>query len=268
MGIPVVRGRGFTEQDSATSGRVAVVNRAFVRKLLGGADAIGQTLRTAQEPNYPSTVYEIVGIIPDTQYNDLRGETPPMTFAPASQFPAQGPWMVMMIHSNAPSAVVSAAVKRKLAARHPDVIMEFGDFQKQIRDQLTPERLMAMLSGFFGVLAAVLAMVGLYGVISFLVARRRNEIGIRLALGAERGQVVAMVMREAGRLLAIGLGTGIALALLAGRSARSLLFGLQPYDPLTLAAAAVLLALIAALASFLPAQRASKVDPMAALRDE
>jgi ABC-type antimicrobial peptide transport system permease subunit len=173
-----------------------------------------------------------------------------------------------MIHSNAPPAALAATIKRRLAAQHPDVIVELSDFQKDIRDGLTPERLMAMLSGFFGLLAALLAMVGLYGVISFLVARRRNEIGIRLALGAERGQVVAMVMREAGRLLAIGLGTGIALALLAGRSARSLLFGLQPYDPLTLAAAAVLLALIAALASFLPAQRASKVDPMAALRDE
>ena len=268
MGIPVIRGRGFSQNDTATSTRVAVVNQTFVRKLLGGADPIGQTLRTGQEPNYPSTVYEIVGVIPDTQYNDLRGETPPMTFAPASQFPAQGPWTVIMIHSNAPPAAISATIKRSLAASHPDVIMEFGDFQKQIRDQLTPERLMAMLSGFFGVLAAVLAMVGLYGVISFLVARRRNEIGIRLALGAERGQVVAMVMREAGRLLLIGVVTGAALSLLAGRGARSLLFGLKPYDPLTLVAAALLLALIAAAASFLPARRASKLDPMVALREE
>jgi predicted permease len=268
MGIPVVRGRGFNQNDTAASTRVAVVNQTFVRKLLRGADPIGQTLRTGQEPNYPSSVYEIVGVIPDTQYNDLRGETPPMTFAPASQFPAQGPWTVLMIHSNTPSAAISATIKRKLAATHPGVIMEFGDFQKEIRDQLTPERLMAILSGSFGILAAVLAMVGLYGVISFLVARRRNEIGIRLALGAERGQVVAMVMREAGRLLAIGVVTGVALSLVAGRGAQSLLFGLKPYDPVTLFAAAVLLALIAAAASFLPARRASRLDPMAALRDE
>ena len=122
--------------------------------------------------------------------------------------------------------------------------------------------------GFFGLLAAILAMVGLYGVISFLVARRRNEIGIRLALGAERGQVIAMVMREAGRLLAIGVVTGSAKSIVAGSSARSLLFGLKPYDPVTLVAAALLLSLIAAAASFLPARRASKLDPMAALRDE
>jgi predicted permease len=268
MGIPVVRGRGFSQNDTAASTRVAVVNQTFVRKLLRGADPIGQTLRTIQEPDYPSTVYEIVGVIPDTQYNDLRGEPPPMTFAPATQFPAQGPWTVMMIHSNAPPAAIGATIKRKLAGRHPDIIMEFSDFQKQIRDGLTPERLMAILSGFFGLLAAVLAMVGLYGVISFIVARRRNEIGIRLALGAERGQVVAMVMREAGRLLLIGIVTGASLSLVAGHAARSTLFGLKPYDPLTLVAAALLLATIASAASFLPARRASKLDPMAALRDE
>jgi predicted permease len=268
MGIPVVRGRGFSDDDTAASTRVAVVNRAFVRKFLGGVDPIGQTFRSIQEAGYPSTLYEIVGVIPDTQYNDLRGQTPPMTFAPAAQLPAPGPWTGLMIHTNAPPAVIGATIKHKLAARHPDVIVEFSDFQKDIQNGLTPERLMAMLSGFFGLLAAVLAMVGLYGVISFLVARRRNEIGIRLALGAERGQVVAMVMGEAGRLLAIGVVTGAALSLVAGRGARSLLFGLKPYDPFTLVAAALLLALIAAAASFLPARRASKLDPMAALRDE
>jgi predicted permease len=268
MGIPVVRGRGFNENDTASSTLVAVVNQTFVRKFLGGADPIGQTLRGIQEGDYPTTLYEIVGVIPDTQYNDLRGKTPPMTFEPASQLPAPGPWTGLMIHSNAPPAALAATIKRRLAAQHPDVIVELSDFQKDIRDGLTPERLMAMLSGFFGLLAALLAMVGLYGVISFLVARRRNEIGIRLALGAERGQVVAMVMREAGRLLLIGVLTGAALSLVAGRGARSLLFGLKPYDPLTLVAAALLLALIAAAASYVPARRASKLDPMVALRDE
>ena len=268
MGIPIVRGRTFNQNDTATSTPIAVVNQTFVSKFLGGTDPIGQTFRSEQEGDYPSTLYEIVGVIPDTQYNDLRSQTPPMTFEPAAQLPAPGPWTGLMVHSNAPPAAIGATIKRRLASRHPDVIVELSDFQRDIRDELMPERLMALLSGFFGLLAAVLAMVGLYGVISFLVARRRNEIGIRLALGAERGQVVAMVMREAGRLLLIGVLTGAALSLVAGRGAGSLLFGLKPYDPFTLITAALLLALIAAAASFLPARRASKLDPMAALRDE
>jgi predicted permease len=268
MGIPVTRGRGFNRDDSAASERVAVVNQTFVRRFLGGADPLGRTLRTSPEPSYPATVYEIVGVIPDTKYNDIRGDIPPMTYAPASQWPNQGPWASLMIHTTGARAAVIAAVKHRIAEKRPDVIMEFTDLQRQIRDRLVPERLMAMLSGFFGVLAAVLAMVGLYGVISYIVARRRNEIGIRLALGAERGQVVRMVMREAGKLLVVGIAVGMALSLIAGRSAGSLLFGLKPYDAFTLAAAGGLLALIAALASFVPALRAAKLDPMAALRWE
>ncbi|HLW79817.1 MAG TPA: ABC transporter permease, partial [Terriglobia bacterium] len=266
MGIPLVVGRDFNASDTSVSQRVAVVNQTFVRRFLGGANPIGKTLRTVLEPDYPSTVYEIVGVIPDTQYNDLRGVTPPMTFAPASQYPAQGPWTVMMIHSNAAPAVVMATLKRTMAEKHPEIVVASGDFQTWIRDGLVRERLLAMLSGFFGFLAALLAIVGLYGVISYVVARRRNEIGIRMALGAEREDVIGMVMREAWRLLAIGVVAGTAMSLVAGRWASSLLFGLKPYDPLTLGAAGALLAAIASLASFLPARRASRVDPMAALR--
>jgi len=173
-----------------------------------------------------------------------------------------------MIHSNLPPATAMATIRRTIAAKHPEIIMEFGDFQQQIRDGLTRERLMAMLSGFFGLLAALLAMVGLYGVISYIVARRRNEIGIRIALGAHRRQVVVMIMRDAGYLLIVGVAAGTGLSLLAGRAASSLLFGLKPYDPLTLGTAAALLTAIAAVASFVPARRASKLDPMVALRYE
>jgi predicted permease len=268
MGIPIIRGRNFTPQDTATSQRVALVNETFVRRYLTGANPIGQSLRTSPEPDYPSTIYEIVGVIPDTRYNDLRGQTPPMTFAPASQWPNQGPWTAIMIHSNLNSAAVAAAAKRVIAEKHPDVITEFSDFQKDIRDGLAEERLMATLSGFFGLLAVLLAVVGLYGVISYIVAMRRNEIGIRMALGATRGNVVAIIVRQTLVLLALGVAVGVVLALAAVRTASSLLFGLQPSDPLTFAAAAALLATIALVASFLPARRASRVDPMVALRYE
>jgi ABC-type antimicrobial peptide transport system permease subunit len=265
MGISLQSGRGFNQNDTATSPRVAIVNQMFVRKFGGGANPIGKTLRTSPEPKYPATVYEIVGVIPDTKYNDLRGDTPPMTFAPAPQYPASGPWVAMMIHAgSSPEAVV----KRKIGAAHPEVVMQFSDFQSDIRDGLVRERLLAMLSGFFGLVAALLAMSGLYGVVSYMVALRRNEIVIRVALGARRGQVVGMVMREAGRLLMIGIVIGTALSLLAGRGAGSLLAGLSPYDPITLGASVMLLTGIAMLASFLPALGAVKVDAMVALRDE
>jgi predicted permease len=266
MGIPLLAGRGFSQNDTTTAQRVVLVNQTFIRHFLGQANPLGQTLRTMPEPNYPATVYQIVGVIPDTKYNDLRGETPPMTFAPASQFPDQSSWSAMMIYSNVPSAM--AAIKRRLAQKHPEMVVDFRDFQASIRDGMVRDRLMAMLAGFFGALAALLAMVGLYGVISYIVARRRNEIGIRMALGAHRGQVVGLVMREAGWMLVIGVVAGSALALLAGRSASSLLFGLKPYDPLTLISAIVLLAVIAAAASFLPARRAAKLNPMVALRQD
>ena len=267
MGIPLLRGRDFNQNDTAASPHVAMVNQTFVRQCLEGTDPVGKTLRTKPEPGYPSATYEIVGVIPDTQYNDLRGETPPLTFVPASQYP-QGPWCAMMIHSDAPPALVMEVVRRHLAQKHPELVMDFSDFQARIRDGLVRERLMAMLSGFFGMLAAVLTMVGLYGVVSYVVTRRRSEIGIRIALGAQRGQVVGMVMSEVGRILGIGIAAGMALALMAGRGASSLLFGLKPYDPLTLVAASALLAAIAGLASFIPARRATNVDPIVALKYE
>jgi predicted permease len=265
IGVPVLEGRGIAESDMAMSPRIAVVNQTFVRQFLGGANPIGHTLRTSPEPQYPETVYEIVGVIPDTKYNDIRAGTPPMAFAPASQFPADGPWVAMMIYANASP---ETAIKRRLAEIHPEVVTFFSDFRSDITDGLKRERLLAMLSGFFGALAALLAMVGLYGVMSYMVARRRNEIGIRVALGADRGQVISMVMREAARLILIGAAAGTLLSLAAGRGAESLLFELKPHDPLTLAASVLLLAIVAACASFLPARRAAKVDPMEALRYE
>src|SRR5205814_4378097 len=194
----------------------------------------GQTLLTSPEPDYPATRYEIVGVIPDTRYKDLRTETPPMTFAPATQFPGQGPWCHVIIYSNLPPATIMATVKRFLAEKHPDVVAEFSDFQKQILDGLVTERVMAMLSGFFGALAALLATIGLYGVISYVVAMRRNEIGIRMALGASRQNVVAIVIRQTFQLLAVGIVIGVVLSVVVTRGAGSLLFGVQPNDPLTL----------------------------------
>jgi putative ABC transport system permease protein len=140
--------------------------------------------------------------------------------------------------------------------------------KNQVRETLLRERLMATLSGFFGLLAGILATIGLYGVISYMVARRKNEIGIRIALGADRSAVVGLVLREATLLLIAGLAIGTAVSAAAGSVARSMLYGLQPHDPVTIAMAAAILGTVAIVASYLPARRAASLDPVAALRDE
>jgi predicted permease len=268
MGVPVIGGRGLTPQDTRTSARVAVVNDAFIRALGRKESVLGKSMRTAPEPHFPSTVYEIVGVIPDTRYNDLKTATPPMVFAPDSQYPPLGPWTTVMLHASIDPAAAAATVKQLFARTHPEVAVEFTVFKDRIRDGITRERLLAALAGFFGILAAVLAMVGLYGMVSYAVAQRRQEIGIRVALGAARVDVVAMMMREAWRLVGIGVAAGASLALLAGPAAATLLFGLSPRDPVTLTASVALMAAVASAASFIPARAAARLDPLQAIRDE
>jgi predicted permease len=269
MGIPLLTGRGFTDADTNGAPLVLIVNQVFIRKFIGTADPIGQLVHVMPEPQYPARTYQIVGTIPDTKYNDLRADTEPIAFVPAAQLPveAQGPWAAVMIASNIGPGV-NTAVRRTLESKYPGMILRFGDFQQGIRDNLVGDRMMAMLSGFFGLLAALLVVVGLYGVLSYFITRRRNEIGIRIALGARRCQVIALVMRDTAAMLLIGIILGTALALIAGRAATTMLFGLKPYDLTTLAFATLLLAIIAVLASWLPALKASKLDPVAALRSE
>ena len=191
-----------------------------------------------------------------------------MAFAPDSQFPVLSPWTAVMIHSSIDPPSAIATLKQRLTQAHPGLYQAYTVFQTRIREGLVRERLMAMLAGFFGVLAGVLAMVGLYGMIAFAVAQRRQEIGIRVALGARRTQVITMVIREAAVLLTTGAAIGTGVSLLAGRSTASLLFGITSYDPLTLTAACLLLAAIAMIASLLPARTAARQDPLVALRSE
>jgi predicted permease len=268
MQIPVLFGRDFTDHDTESSPRVALVNRTFVRDYCGGRSPIGKTIATVAEPHYPAATYEIVGVVRDTKYAGLREAIPPQVFGAAQQYPTEGPWGPILIRSSAPTPSIIAAVKDTLGRTYPTMKVEFQVFQTQIRDRLVVERLMAALSGFFAFLAGGLAIIGLYGVMSYLVIQRRNEIGVRVALGAKRGQIISMVLREAGALLLIGAGIGASISLAAGRGFGSLLFGLSSSDPLTLALAIVLLVVCGAVASFLPAHRAAKIDPMVALRYE
>jgi len=216
----------------------------------------------------PESVYQIVGVVGDTKYRDLREDFGPIAYLARSQDKKPDTGILIFLRSSLSLGALTSSVEHTVAQVNPSIGIEFSVFQTQIRDSLQRERLMASLSGFFGILAALLATVGLYGVISYMVARRRNEIGIRMALGADRGRVLALIMREAALLLAIGLAIGTGLSLASTRAAAALLFGLKPHDPTTLTLAAISLGVVATVASYLPALRAARVHPTEALREE
>lgn len=265
---PFLAGRDFNDHDSGSSPKVAIVNESFVKKILNGANPIGVRFRLDSYVGKPSPTHEIVGLVKDAKYRDLREEPIPLVYVAAAQDDRPDNFPQFLIRSTLPLSAVLPSIKEAILQSGPKIIIDFRTMETQIRDSLLRERLMATLSGFFGFLAVLLATIGLYGVMSYTVARRTNEIGIRVALGAQRSDVIGMIMREAAVLLMLGVVLGAALALVAARTAASLLYGLKPHDPLTLALAVFALATVAALASFLPAHRAARLDPMAALREE
>jgi predicted permease len=266
MGTPLLTGRDFNDYDTATSPKVAIVNEAFAREFANGEKPVGKRIWQRAELGEPQVAYEIVGLVKNTKYQNLREDFPPLYYVPIAQ--GRDPDQPILIRSGIPLADLASRIKQAIFQVSPEISIQFKTLPGIIHDELVGERLMATLSGFFGALAALLALVGLYGVMSYMVVRRTSEIGIRMTLGAGRGEITRMILREAGVLLAAGLGVGILLSLAGGSAASSALFGLKAYDPLTLAIAAALLSLIALAASYLPARRATKVDPMVALRYE
>ena len=267
LGIPLLAGRDFDRRDSANSPGVALVNEAFAQKLGLGANPVGKRFHREITPTDKEKVFEVVGLVKNTKYFDLREDFGPIAFLAVAQNPTSE-FNTLLVRSSMPEARIVSEVKRSLAELNPQIGFDFRMFRTQIEEGLLRERLMARLSGFFGLVASLLATIGLYGVISYMVARRKHEIGIRMALGADRRKMIAMILSEAGILLITGLAGGTVLAIAAATAARSMLFGLQPYDPVTMAMAAAMLALVGLAASYLPARRAAGLDPMAALRDE
>ena len=268
MQVPIIRGRDFDARDSRQSPPVAIVNEMFVKKTLGNADPIGRIVRLETPPGAPAETWEIVGVSRDAKHTDLRQDFEPLIILPATQAARAENWARFVIRPRGEIDPLVPAAVQKIAEVNPQIDIDFAVLSETIRSGLVRERLMAALSGAFGVLAGLLAAVGLYGVMSYTVARRSNEIGIRLALGARSMDVLRMVITEAGWMVGIGVVIGVALGLGAAKAASTLLFGLQPGDPVTLVAATALLVSIGLVASYLPARRASKLDPMTTLRGD
>ncbi len=268
LATPLIAGRDFNGTDTKDSPRVAIINEALAKQLGFGGNALGKVFRRESTSRDPELEFQIVGLVKNTKYQDLREESAPIAYTPVAQESRQDSDIQLVVRSSAPLADLTQRIKSAAAEVNPAMDITFRDFKTVIGDSLLQERLMATLSGFFGFLAALLATVGLYGVISYMVVRRTNEIGICMALGADRAGILQMILREAGALLLIGVAAGAVLSIIGARAANALLYGLKSYDPVTLIAAIALLATVAVAASSLPAQRASKLDPMIALREE
>ena len=266
METPFIAGRDFNGHDTLHAPLVAVINESMANKFFGSpGNALGKTFRHGYiEISAP---IQVIGVVKDTKYGGLREEKEPIAYYPQSQLPPAR-WTNFLLRAGVPAASLIPGVKSAVNEVNRDITLQFRTLALQLDESLGRERLLATLSGFFGALALALAVIGLYGVMSYNVARRRNEIGIRMALGAEQSGVLRMVLGEVAILIVAGLALGLAAAISATRFLASFLYRLEPNDPTTLAAACVILAAAAAVAGFLPARRAANLDPMTALREE
>jgi predicted permease len=278
IGTPMLLGRGFSENDTATSPRVAVVNQTFVSKYLQGKQPIGE--RFGPDPHMPSA-YEIVGVVEDTKYGNPSAPARPMYFAPLTQalhfaderdnanerlthFAGN-----LIVHYRGDSSGAAASFRQALKEIDPNIaIFSMRTYKEQLSANFTQEELVVRLTTLFGLLALVLASIGLYGVTAYAVARRQSEIGIRMALGASRGGVLSMIVRTALSQAAIGLAVGLPLTFAAGRLLQHTLYQTSSFQPLVLLAVTALLLASALVAAVIPARRAASIDPMQALRSE
>ncbi|MEO7143967.1 MAG: ABC transporter permease [Bryobacteraceae bacterium] len=268
LGTPVIGGRDFNRHDTATSQKVAIIGKSMAQKYFGMTNPLGQRFRI-RDGNVLGGPVEIIGIVKDAKYGSLRDEPSPFVFIPWSQGGIPGPLTSFELRatSGAPAALIPG-VKPAIAAVNRDVAIEFKTLAAKVDESIERETLLATLSGLFAALALILAAIGLYGVMSYNVARRKNEIGIRMALGSQQPRVLRMVLGEVAVLTGIGLAIGLGAAIATTRFIANFLYGMKANDPWTLSLAASVLTLVALLAGFLPARKASRLDPMDALREE
>jgi putative ABC transport system permease protein len=266
MDTPLVAGRTFGPEDRPGSTPTAIVNESFAREYFSGANPVGRTFQLVGSSGEAPVHYQIVGLVKDTKYNDLREAFGPIGYFPAPHETAVGPFLDLIIRSDMAAASLTPTLTRTVREVAPGATISYDLMRTYIRDSLVTERLMASLSLSLGLLAMLIATIGLYGVMSYMVSRRRVEIGIRMALGAEPRTVVRMVLGESGVLLGAGVVIGIGLAIGASRYAASLLFGLEPWDPASIVMAVGALGIVSLFAAWIPARRASRLAPTIALR--
>jgi predicted permease len=266
LGTPLLAGREFGRGDVAGSEPVAVINLAMARKFFGGASPLGRRIALEDGPAAGHSM-RVVGVVGNTKYGTLREEARPLVYLPLEHDPA-APMLNLELRAHGPPAALVPAVTAAVGGIDRGITLRYATLGEQVSASLTQERLLATLSGFFGGLALLLAAVGLYGTMAYSVARRRSEIGIRIALGAARARVVRLVLGEVGRMVLAGVAIGALVAAVAVRRVAPFLFGVEPSDPATWALAALVLAAVAAAAGALPAWRAARLDPMDSLREE
>ena len=267
LGTPIVAGRDFDERDVPKGQAVVIVNESMARKFYGNASPIGKNLRLVTHDSAGPPI-EVVGVVRDAKYQTLREETLPTAYLATNQVEQAGPYTQFALRTVGPASSLAAGVKSTVAEMNRAIALDLKPLSDQVDATIVRDRLLATLSAFFGGLALLLAMVGLYGTLSYNVARRRNEIGIRIALGAAQSRVMRLVLGEVSRMVVIGIALGAVVALASTRWVKSFLYGLTATDPVTIVGAAIILAAVALAAGAIPAWRASRVEPIAALRDE
>ncbi len=261
MRTPILTGRDFNEHDDLNSARVAIINQETARRFFGGANPIGRAMRMSE-------LYTVIGVVKDTRYNRLNEKQRPIAYVAFTQDPAPYGDMFYALRTRGTVESVIPAARAAVGDVDRGISLEFRNFDAEVKDSLAQQRTVALLSTVFGALAVLLAMVGLYGVTAYSVERRRGEIGIRMALGAQRQAVVRLMLRDVVIIGIVGTAAGLAAALATGRLVESLLYGTRASDPIQLAGAAALLAAAIAIAAYLPARRAARLDPMTALRED
>jgi len=264
--ITLLRGRSFLWSDDAKAPRVAIVSENFAQMAFSRGNAVGQHIDITTEPKWQNL--EIVGVVSNASLYDIRKPRQPTVYLPTTQY---GDWAdddQLLVRTNLPLATTLLAIRSVLDSVGRESILSANQLSQTVTRSLLQERITAMLSAFFGALALLIAGIGLFGLMAYNVTRRTRELGIRFALGAQRSSVLGMILRETLALTLIGVAIGLPCALIATRLIAHMLFGVKPYDPITLAAVTIALLAVAALAGYIPARRAMRVDPMVALRYE